>query len=80
LYFLIGLNVTQNFTIQVEDRNDAPSGIKCFGFTSNGALETPEDSKAGSVLGYCRAYDEDTFQTHSFKITSILATGYNKTW
>ncbi|XP_066935500.1 protocadherin Fat 4-like isoform X3 [Clytia hemisphaerica] len=73
-----GLSVSQNFSIRVEDRNDAPYNIQCTGINGNSTLETLETSKPGTFLGDCSAFDEDSRQMHFFSITSVIATGYNK--
>ena len=70
LYFT-GLSVVDNFTINVQDTNDAPSDILFFG-----SLSIQENSPAGSLVGTASAVDEDFSQTHTYAIDNIVGERY----
>ena len=69
--YLIGLSVVDNFTINVQDTNDAPSDI-----LFSGSLSIQENSPAGSPVGTASAVDEDFSQTHTYAIDSIVGERY----
>lgn len=66
-----GLSVVDNFTINVQDTNDAPSDI-----LFSGSLSIQENSPAGSPVGIASAVDEDFSQTHTYAIDSIVGERY----
>eukprot|EP00794_Sanderia_malayensis_P003136 gene3136-3604_t len=67
-----GLSVVENFTVHVQDRNDAPSSIM---FT--GALSIEENTAPGIIVATASAVDEDFHQTHTYAILSIVGKRHN---
>ena len=73
-FYFTGLNVTENFTVNVQDVNDQPSNI-----LFNGALEIQENSNAGVLVAIASAVDEDFYQVHRYAIQSIVGFGQQST-
>ena len=73
LFIFVGLSVVENFTIHVQDENDAPSNIQF-----SGPLSFPENSPSGTYLGTAAAVDEDASQTHTYSIVSVIASGHGQ--
>ena len=68
---MTGLSVVENFTINVQDTNDAPLDILFFG-----SLSIQEDSQPGVLVCTASAVDEDSSQTHTYAINNIVGERY----